>query len=299
MKNSNRAYILAILLLFSYFNFLKSQEENPLIRFGLIADIQYCDCEPRINRFYRQSLEKLDTCIADLNSKNVQFTVNLGDLIDRAPEDLTPILLRLNKLNKKVYNTTGNHDYHGFTDNKVLYKRLNMPADYYAFKKKGWRFIVLNTNDIASYSKIKGTPKEEELTCMHKRILSENRKNGQEWNGGIGKKQMDWLQTQLDNAQKKNENVIIFTHHPIYAAEGLTALNDHEILDLLTQYSCIKVIFSGHHHEGAFGEYKNIPFVTIEGMVETETNAYGIVDIYSDKIILTGKGRSRSYLFNL
>jgi hypothetical protein len=42
-------------------------------------------------------------------------------------------------------------------------------------------------------------------------------------------------------------------------------------------------------------DYKNIPVVTVEGVVETENeNAFGIVKIYDNKIILEGKGRMTS-----
>lgn len=267
------------------------------IRFGVIADTQYCDCETRGSRFYRNSLNKLEAAVADINKEKVDFTINLGDLVDRDTKDnLDPILSRLKQLDKKVYITTGNHDYGGITDNKALYKKLGMPAEYYSFTKKDWRFIVLNTNEVASYANIAGTPKEAEHTAMQEKIKADGRKNGAEYNGGISRKQMEWLRKELETAQKKNQKVIVFSHHPIYAAPGLTALNDLEIQETLAAFPCVKASISGHHHPGDYGEYKGIPFITTEGMIETENeNAYGIVDIYKDKIVFTGKGRTRSY----
>ncbi|MDL2282702.1 metallophosphoesterase [Parabacteroides sp. OttesenSCG-928-G06] len=274
-----------------------SNDAKPVMRFGLIADIQYCDCETYGSRFYANSLQKLEECIDDLNNENVSFTVNLGDMVDRDTEgNIEAVLSRLNKANKNVYNTTGNHDYGGITDNDALYKKLGMPSAYYSFTQKGWRFILLNTNEVASYANIDGTFKEAELQQMRQRIKETGSRNGATYNGGISSVQMKWLNDELALAAKKKENVIILSHHPLYAAKGLTALNDLEIVELITSYPEVKLVISGHHHPGDFGTYKDIPFITTEGMIETaDTNAYGIVEIYKDTIKVIGKGRTKSY----
>ncbi|MDR2981736.1 MAG: metallophosphoesterase [Puniceicoccales bacterium] len=271
-------------------------QPKPIVKFGLIADIQYGDCEANGNRFYRESLDKLSECVADLNQENVQFTVNLGDVVDRSPSDFEPVLSRLSQLNSKVYSTTGNHDYGGIKNNEELFQKLGMPSEYYSFSKGNWRFIMLNTNEVSSYSNVSGTWKEQELTSMREQIKKAGKKNGQPWNGGISSRQMNWLRDELISAQGRKMHVLVFAHHPLYPDMGLTALNSEDILNLLSEYPCVKGVISGHHHTGAFGTYKNIPCITTEGMVETkEANAYGIVSIFEDKITLTGKGRTKSY----
>lgn len=269
----------------------------PLVRFGLIADIQYCDCETANKRYYRNSLQKLEECVEELNTLNVQFTVNLGDLVDRDTDvNLTEVMNRLHKLQNKCYNNTGNHDYGGITNNKALFKKLGMPAEYYTFKYGNWVFIMLNTNELASYSNITGTNKEKELTSIMDELKAERRRNTAPYNGGISQKQMEWLKKQLSKAERKANNVMILSHHPLYPDNGLSTLNDKEILELLSHYSCVKAAIAGHHHPGAFGEYNGIPFITTEGMIETEDKtAYGIVELYPDKIIIQGRGRTKSY----
>ena len=272
----------------------------PVLRFGLIADVQYCNCDTNGTRFYRNSLSKLESAVTDLYNQQAEFTINLGDLVDRNPEDLDAVVDRQKLLNSKVYNTLGNHDYEGVDDNKKLYKKLGLRNDYYSFKKRGWRFIVLNTNEVASYSNIRGTSKEQELTIMLDNIRKRNGNNGKAWNGGISGRQMEWLKKLLQNADKKNENVLIFTHHPLYPAEGYTALNDVEILETISLFSNVRGVISGHHHVGAYGVYKGIPCITLEGMVETEKeNAYAVVDIYEGKLVITGMNRAKSYEFDI
>lgn len=300
MKTFQKLMILLPVWLWSNMNEAYSQNSSEPIRFGIIADIQYADCNTQGNRYYRNSLEKLKECITELNQQKVQFTVTLGDLIDRNPADLKPVTDCLKKLNTRVYHTTGNHDYKGTTDNKKLFRQLNMPSEYYSFQQGDWLFIMLNTNEIASYSNLKDNKKKKELVAMQNRIKTSKRNNGQNWNGGISSQQLEWLHKLLQKAQKKGEKVLIFSHHPLYPATAFTALNDQEILDTLSGFTCVKGVISGHHHAGAFAYYNGLPCITTEGMIESkDENAYCIVEIRGNELILTGYGRSKSYKISL
>ncbi len=272
----------------------------PVLEFGLFADTQYGNCEPGKTRFYRESLAKLKECVDSLNAREVQFTINLGDIIDRNQEDLASVFLCLKRLHGKVYHLTGNHDYKGIKDNRELYRKLGMPSEYYSFEKKNWIFVMLNTNEVAGYSNVKGTKKEKELIEMRNKIKSTGGLQGANWNGGISSRQLAWLENILKKNQKKKKNVLIFSHHPLYPRTEFTALNNLEILEVIGRYDCVKAIFAGHHHAGEFGYFGNIPVITAEGMIETQDkNAFGIVKIYEDKIVVEGKGRMTSRTFPL
>jgi manganese-dependent ADP-ribose/CDP-alcohol diphosphatase len=278
----------------------QAQQPKPILRIGLIADIQYADAETRGTRYYRNSLTKLRSCVEDLNHRNVQFSLNLGDIIDRNAKDLDSVLIILKKLRKPVHTTTGNHDYHGTTENKILYKKLGMPAEYYAFKQKDWLFIMLNTNEVASYANISGTWKEKELRTMVDSIKAAKGANAAEYNGGISSRQLKWLDSLLAIAQKQKQKVLIFSHHPLDFSRGFTALNSRDILSIISKYQCVKALFAGHHHSGDFGYHANIPCITLEGMVETsDQNAYGILELYQDSLQVKGIGRTKSYRFSL
>lgn len=276
---------------------LWAQNEKPLIRFGLFADAQYADCDPNINRYYRQSLSKLEECINYLNQERVQFAINLGDIIDRDFKEIDTLLTSLKRLDHKVYHLTGNHDYKGVTDNNALYKKLNMPSEYYSMGKKKWVFIFLNTNELASYANVAGTEKEQELSALRQQIKKTGGIQGASWNGGVSAKQLEWLDKLLAKSEKAGKRVLIFAHHPLWPKSAFTALNNVEILDVVDKYSCVKAIFAGHHHAGGFAYFKNIPVVTVEGMVETTENSYGVVNIYDDRIEIDGKGRMTSRVF--
>jgi hypothetical protein len=66
--------------------------ETPELIFGVIADPQYADAEPKWGRFYRNSLVKLEDAVAELNKLPLDFTVTLGDLIDRDLASFAPVM---------------------------------------------------------------------------------------------------------------------------------------------------------------------------------------------------------------
>lgn len=54
-----------------------------------------------------------------------------------------------------------------------------------------------------------------------------------------------------------------------------------EILDVINRYNCVKAIFSGHHHSGAFGYFDHIPCNTVEGMIETRIKIHSALLEYT------------------
>ena len=281
---------------------ISAQNNAPLLKFGVFTDVQYADCPPSIGRYYREALTKMDTCLQIFNEQNVEFVINLGDIIDRDIRDMNKVLQHIKVLKSSVYHLTGNHDYKykDGTADSVLYQQLQMPSPYYTFQKEGWQFIMLNTNEISTYANKGDKRKEEELKDILDRIKETGGKQAYNWNGGISRKQMQWLENVLAICEREKLPVIVCSHHPFYPFSEYTALNNEQILNILTQYSCVKLVLSGHHHAGAFGYYKGLPLVTVEGIVETEKqNACLTVEIKQDSILLQGYGRAISRSFTI
>lgn len=266
------------------------------LRIGLIADIQYADKADQGTRFYKASLQKLDESIEAFNRKGVDFTVILGDFVDEGPKDLQPILQRLDKVQNPVYKLLGNHDFESVQNPYELYKSFGMSASYCAVDTAGWRFIFLNTNELTSYATVKNTPLEKEYQDLAERLTATDRTNMLPWNGGIGREQMKWLEKQLNTAREKELKVIVWTHHPLLPEDnGHEALNNREILQLLSKHKAVKAVISGHNHKGAFAMYDGLACITLEGMVETsDHNAYGILTLFDNKLVIEGEGRLTS-----
>lgn len=287
-------FLLTIMLFVLLQSFGQAQEKLQL-RVGLIADPQYADKDTKGSRFYRNSLLKLDTASKTINKEDVDFTVVLGDLVDVGIQDILPVKQRLGNLKSPVYNILGNHDYVDLKDGSKLYKEFGMPSPYYIIEKDKWIFILLNTNELSDYATKPGSTLHQEWEKMNHQLVAEKRTNAQSWNGGIGSKQMQWMEKQLQRAIRKSKEVIIVTHHPLFPENGFEALNNREILSVIEKYPNVRAVLSGHHHEGNFGTYKGIPMVTLEGMIETAfKNSYGIIDLYPDKLVINGFGRMTS-----
>lgn len=288
-------FLLTIVLFVLLQSFSKAQEEKRQVRVGLIADPQYADKDTKGSRFYRNSLLKLDTAIKIINNEDVDFTVVLGDLVDAGIKDIIPVKQRIRNLKSPVYNILGNHDYVDLKDENKLYKEFGMSSPYYIIDQDNWIFILLNTNELSDYATIAGSALHQEWEKMNLQLVAEKRTNAQPWNGGIGSKQLQWMEKQLKKAKRKSKEVIIITHHPLFPENGFEALNNREILSVIEKYPNVRAVLSGHHHEGNFGTYKGIPMITLEGMIETaDKNAYGILDVFSNKLVINGTGRMTS-----
>jgi manganese-dependent ADP-ribose/CDP-alcohol diphosphatase len=276
------------------------QEQIPLFTFGVIADVQYCDCEPAGTRYYRSSLSKLREAANAFVTDSVEFVVDLGDLIDRNFVSYKPVMNILDSSGLKIWHTTGNHDYSVDQRYKKRIPQLSKNREgYFSFINKKIRFIALNGNDISTYSALKKKDADEARQLV-KKVQEEGESNGMDWNGGLGEKQMEWFKSQLDEATTKGEKVIILCHFPVWPENQHNLLNYREVLNLLEKYNNILAWFSGHNHAGNYGNFNLIHFVTFKGMVETETNSsYAEVEIYKNKIWIKGSGREKSQILAL
>ena len=79
------------------------------------------------------------------------------------------------------------------------------------------------------------------------------------FNGGIGGRQLSWLESVLKNAVETGEKIIIFSHviiHPKATPGGNshTILWDYDkVIALFEKYDCVKFVFAGHaHHQGYY-----------------------------------------------
>ncbi len=273
------------------------RDQKPLFSFGIIADVQYADQEPAGTRHYRASAGKLRSALASLNKDSVSFIINLGDLIDKDYSSYKPVMNIIESAGIKMFHVAGNHDY---AVEKRYKKRLPVlvPSKdaYYSFIVQQFRFIVLNGNDISTYI----SNNKERISQAEKLITSMKAKgesNAVEWNGGIGTKQMSWLAGQLDDAKSKNERVIIMCHFPVVPDNVHNLLNYKEVLSLLQKHQHVIAWFNGHNHAGNYGNFNMIHFITIKGMVETETTtSFALVEIYRNKIWIKGQGREKSQI---
>lgn len=119
-----------------------SIREKPHITFGIIADVQYADCDDGTDysktreRFYRNSLNLLKNAINDWKRLDdpVAFVLQLGDLIDgknniggdsNSKRALSTALHPLNSLHIPIYHVVGNHELYNLNRSFYLTSSLN------------------------------------------------------------------------------------------------------------------------------------------------------------------------------
>lgn len=271
------------------------QPAPPRFSFAVLTDIQYGDQAEAGKREYRKSLGKLQEAVEALNArKELAFAIQLGDLIDSRAADLDPILAVYNRLAPPRRHILGNHDFAVPRD--TLVRRLGMPGANYEFAFGGWRFVVLDGMDlsVAAGSRADGTPQRELGREMLERLRAGGAANANDWNGGIGQEQLDWLRDCLRRAARSRERVIVFCHFPVLREASTPAhlLWNHEaVRDILEAEPRVVAWFNGHDHQGGYAERKGIHYVTFPGMVESgEQTTYSVVNVYADRLELDGAG---------
>lgn len=262
---------------------------EPPLRFGVIADCQYADQETAIGRYYRESIPKLEEAVATLNRSDLRFSMHLGDFVDRFPESFDAVLPIWNRLRMSKYMVLGNHDF-TMPREQVLAK-LDMPSSYYQFRRNGWRFIVVDTNDISTYGNPQGSPNYVLAEQMLAELRAAGKDNAQTWNGGVGADQLAWIEQVLAHAQRQGDKVVLNAHHPIYPFSSYNAFNDDQLVDLVTSYDNVVAWFNGHNHDGNYGFTGGKHFLNFKGMVDTPENSYATVQAYDDHLVVDGFGR--------
>lgn len=273
-------------------------QSGPLFRFGIVADPQYAPVVPnlRSNRHYANSLWKLSEAIDTFNKEDLQFVVTLGDIIDRHWESYAHILPVYDQLKHKRFFVLGNHDYEVAADYLTsVVRTAGMPQAYYDFTGGGYRFIILDGNDVTTFAPPRNDPRREIAAKRLAELKAKGAINAEPWNGSLSDAQFSWLEATLKKAQSANEKVIVMGHYPVYPANQHNMWDSEKIVDLLTASPNVVVYFCGHNHAGNYGEAGGKYFVNFRGMVDTPTTtAYSIVDVYRDRLDVRGFGREEN-----
>jgi predicted phosphodiesterase len=265
-------HIIILVILVFYANGCKDKPElnKPDVQFGLISDVQYAEKPEAIGKHYALSLHALSNCVMELNQKDLDFTIQLGDIIDggqNAEKELKAINMVYNQLRMPHYHVLGGHDFEGL-DRQITMALLGLNRGYYSFDIKQWHFIILNTYAAISL-------------------------NASESGGGLDEEQLLWLNQELSQAQNQNKSVIVFGHLPLIEKTGrYTVWNAAKVIKVFEKYSCVKAYFSGHLHDNWGVLQNDIHYIVVEAMVDyaDKGGAWAVVKLYDNKIVIDGIG---------
>ncbi len=274
--------------------------EKDVVTIGVVADCQFAAAMPEGERFFSRSRQKLATAIRQFNRRGVRFILHLGDLIDRRAANYGLILPVFKKSAAPVHFVLGNHEFDVDAADKLrVMDLLGVGRGYRTFDEGPWRFILLNGNELGP-----NFPADESLRKegedLFNRMVSEKKPNASGSNGGLSGKQMNFLETELERAEKDGQRVIVCCHFPVYPPASYNLWNDEDVVKLLERQPAVKAYFNGHNHAGDYAEISGLHFVTFRGMVETgDTNAWAVVSLGEDRIVIDGFGREPNRVLNV
>ncbi|TDE14916.1 metallophosphoesterase [Jiangella asiatica] len=269
-----------------------------MVSFGVVADCQYADADPPVSgqpRAYRAGLSRLHDAVALFTGRHLDFIVQLGDLIDRDPADLAPLLRVLRTSGVPVLHVLGNHDLQSFRgDRRGVMAALSMTAAYYEHRAGGVRFLVLDTNESAALDQPTGSPRWLERRRVLREQLASGQINAHPWNGGVGPEQLRWLESRLAAADDDGERVIVLAHQPLLPAEKHTVLNAGDVLRVLDRHPSVIGYLNGHRHRGDLADRQGRPFLTLAAMVNGGGTAFAICHVEPDRLVVEGFGAEPS-----
>ncbi|XP_028990403.1 manganese-dependent ADP-ribose/CDP-alcohol diphosphatase [Betta splendens] len=241
-------------------------------------------------------------------------------------EALDTVLRELSSGPAELHHVWGNHELYNFSRSALLRSRLNSSAvrddssfgaarlgsDVYAYHFSpvpGFRFVVLDAYDVSLLGReesseqyrsamdiIKQYNANEDLNCPPVYVGLQQRFTM--FNGGFSKDQLGWLDSVLSTADEKQERVTILSHlpvHPCSTTPICLAWNYDEVLAVIRSHSSVVCFIAGHDHDGGYCCDKEtaVHHLTLEGVIETppNSNAFGIVSVYKDRMVLKGSGR--------
>jgi len=272
-----------------------AETKDTSFKIGIISDCQYCDCDIKWDRYYKKSPQRLKEAIAVLNKDSLNYTIHLGDFIDKNFESLDSVLPTWKKLKSTSYHVLGNHDFEVKDSlKKEVIKRLNLKSRYYSFVEKEWRFIVLDGNDLSFYGALIDA-KKQQTDSLFNSLKDKELPYLKEWNGALSSDQLSWIKEELDIAVKNNQKVGFYCHFPIYPIDQHNIWNREQFISLIKLYKNVKIFFNGHNHAGAYQLVDNVHYLTFKGMVDTEnTSAFAKIKFDKDTITVEGFYREPS-----
>lgn len=309
--------------------------KHPLISIGLLSEIRHANVVDGeapwgATLHHREALRGVRSAIAEWNDtsdRNLKLIVCLGNLIESsrdtqtAQHNLIEVVSELDKCRIPTHYVLGNHDVYNIPGS-LLQTTLRLPNDtkayYWLDIHAGFRLVVLDCLDLSvarwgpdhanttqAVSLLRKYNKNRNMNEVHGLEGLEQRFNAT--NGGISQDQLLWLSQVLQDTANKGKKAIICMHMPIYpevAEPSCLLWNYDEVLRTIhsgRNMGCVALVLSGHDRGGCVRDPAGVHHVVVEGIVECcpPLTAFGVLELYENKITLRGESTMSSYTIRL
>jgi alkaline phosphatase len=255
---------------------------GPELRIGLVTDLHYADKPAAGTRHYRETPEKLTKAIDQFTRDKVDFTIELGDLVDAAASAddergyLATINGQLAALPGERHYVLGNHCVQTLTKAEFL-AGIEREKSHYSFDAGGWHFVVLDA-------------------CFRSDGEPYGRNNFAWTDANIPASQIEWLTADLAGAEGKT---IVLAHQRLDVTRQHSVKNAAAVREVLQQSGKVTAVLQGHSHQNDHQEIAGIHYCTLAAMVEgsgEKNNAFARLDCLPGAALrIAGFVRQASY----
>ncbi|MEX0866830.1 MAG: metallophosphoesterase [Pirellulales bacterium] len=253
-----------------------------LARFGLLTDLHYADKPTRGSRHYRESLDKLQAAGEQLRRAEPDAIVELGDLIDAAPDVddeqrwLASIYRPFSKISDRRHCVLGNHCVDTLTKQEFL-AGVEQPRSYYSFDISGVHGVVLDA-------------------CFRSDGEPYGRRNFQWTDPNIPADQLEWLRQDLAATRLPT---VVFAHQRLDVGQPYGVRNAKAVRKILEDSQRVLAVFQGHSHKNEHRQIGDIHYCTLVAMVEgagADNSGFATLDVLPEgNLLLTGFLRQQDY----
>ena len=241
------------------------------LRFGLLTDLHYADKPTRGTRYYRETPSKLAETVERFSKEKLDFTVELGDLIDSSHDAnadqkwLTKIHSHFLQTPEPKHFVLGNHCVETLTKDEFL-GGVGQKQSYFSFDANAFHFIILDA-------------------CFRSDGVPYGRNNSEWTDANIPQAELDWLRADLAETKKPT---IVFAHQRLDGSDQHCVKNAAEVRTLLEASGRVLAVFQGHSHKNDYKQINDIHYATLVAMVEgtgIENSGYAIAEVTPDATI--------------
>lgn len=245
-----------------------ADEGGDRLRIGLITDLHYADKPPAINRYYRETPDKLAEAAERFRERKPSVIVELGDFIDSSDDAATDkgYLKRINDgfsaIAEDRHYVLGNHCVETLTKEEFL-DGVGQQRSFYSFDQGGFHFVILDA-------------------CFRSDHQPYGRNNSDWRDANIPPAEIDWLKNDLRATAKQT---VVFVHQRLDVDPPYGVKNAPEVRAVLEKSGKVLAVLQGHYHRNDLKTLGGIPYCTLVAMIEgsgAENNGYSILELAPD-----------------
>lgn len=243
----------------------------------MISDLHFGNLAPdaleRFRAFRQAVVEKKPDCV-----------IQLGDFC-HPEEDARKLMEEWNAIEAEKYHVLGNHDMDKGTKEDIQ-KFWGMNERHYHFDKNGWKFVVIDMNNLKDGNDYVPYGNANFYVDSAKRTWADP-------------EQLEWLNTTLAESKLP---VIVFTHQPI--GNRPDSPQQQPLLKIISQHvstpgrSKTRAVICGHEHQDWHREVDGVHHICINSASYLwkagkpwpyEESLFSFMELTKDKLILTGR----------